>query len=211
MEKGKFIVIEGIQGSGKSTALKGFKELFDVEKSNIHFTHEPGGSEPSNLIREQFFVSDLSRSLDPMTFFCLMWASRREHVVKTIIPKMEEGKHIISDRFHSSTYAIQIASDERYDMLDLFNRMTEEVVGSAVPDLYVYLKIDPKIAVERRMARNRESYFDVQKFDFYTRMDKGYEEFFKDKPHVVIDAHQAPEKVATDVYDAISKHITLEK
>ena len=89
--------------------------------------------------------------------------------------------------------------------------MTEVVVGDVVPDLYVYLKIDPKVAVERRMARNRESYFDVQKFDFYTRMDKGYEDFFKDKPHVIIDAHQSPEKVASDVFDAVSEYIALEK
>jgi len=110
MKKGTFIVIEGGEGCGKSTLLEYLREealkvLWREEK--VAFTREPGGSPFAEEIR-LLMLGSLSKQANGLTQFGLAWASRADHIKNLIRPHLENGIHVISDRFDSSTYAYQV-------------------------------------------------------------------------------------------------------
>src|SRR5579864_4280814 len=105
MEKGKFIVLEGGEGAGKSTQLRVIKEILG---DDIVITREPGGSPYAEEIRNVILKSTNAGQADAKTHFALFWAARADHMKNTVLPALNAGKHVISDRFDSSTFAYQI-------------------------------------------------------------------------------------------------------
>lgn len=202
MKKGRFIVIEGGEGSGKTTMVKLAKELLP----NAVVTREPGGAPFAEKIREIILSPD-AKNADANTQFGLFWAARADHMKNTVIPALMNGKDVITDRFDSSSYAYQIFGQENKHLKDLFMKVREVYLGQWVPNMYVFLNVDPKEGVRRRATQKGYdvNHFDERAADFHDRVMKGYMEFFKTVPHMIVDANQQLELVKEDFKKALQK------
>ncbi|HEY4478606.1 MAG TPA: dTMP kinase [Candidatus Paceibacterota bacterium] len=206
-KKGKFIVLCGGEGSGKSTILSEIKKSL----SKSVFTREPGGSLYAEDIRELIKTNPYAKDAFPETMFYLFWASRVEHLAKTIIPAVQSGKIVISDRFDSCTYAYQIYAGGIVKLDKLFWTIRSHSLDKYEPDLYIFLDLDPAIGLLRTKGRkDRNDHFDDRELGYHKAVRKGYMKFFskinKNK-YCIIDASQSINFVKKDVLSAISELI----
>ena len=182
-KRGKFLVLEGGEGSGKGTIITHLQNVLKGE--NVIFTREPGGTPLGEKIRTLIFDEKMSTMSELLQFE----SSRAEHLEKVIIPALTRGTHVICDRFDASTYAYQICAQWGRKHAEFFGMVNAEVVGSAIPDLYIFCDIAPKEALARRMSAGGEvTHFDTQEIDYHKKVYRGYKEFFKQKRFVAIDA-----------------------
>lgn len=203
MVKGKFIVIEGVDGAGKSTQIKKLQEFFG---ERVLVTREPGGSEFGEVIRDLALKHPLAKEASGKTQFCLMWASRADHLDKKIRPAINNGVLVISDRFDSSTFAYNISGQKEVGMEDLFWNIREIVLGDLKPDLYIFLDLDPKIGMERQNRDDiKKDHFDERDAEFKNRVRGGYLEFLDNKkiPSVVVDASGTIDEVFEKIIEQI--------
>ncbi|HBV01384.1 MAG TPA: dTMP kinase [Candidatus Taylorbacteria bacterium] len=206
--KGKFIVIDGGEGSGKTTILKWFAETPFGKKFLI--THEPGGTKFADKIRALALSEEATRA-PAETQFGLMWAARAEHLKNKIIPALAKGVNVISDRFDSSTFAYQIYGQEAKHLEELFWQTREVFLRDRKPDIYIFLDVEPEIGI-KRISQNRKKakpldHFEKRSLDFHQRVREGYVEFFKTVPHITIDAHRSLKEVQLEVSALVRKYI----
>lgn len=205
LKKGKIIVFDGPDGSGKGTAVDSMKKIF---KDVAWFSREPGGTPHAEALRS-VALSDLAKGADALTQFLTMWASRRDHVMRGIVPQIEKGKHVMLDRADSSTWAFQIFGQEGHNLRKLFKSMREHVFGEHTPDLYVIFHVDPEVAYSRKKAQlgDDRNHYDSRGVDFYKRTMDGYLDFVKKMkvPHVIIDASKSIENVKEQCLKALKK------
>lgn len=203
-----FITFEGGEGSGKSTVIKEISKRIANTGREVVLTREPGGTPIGEEIRN-VILEKKNTAMDPRTEALLYAASRRQHLVEKIIPALEQGKVVISDRFLDSSLAYQgmargLGMAEVYQ-LNLFATEGME------PDLTIYLSLDPEAGIERIEANpNREiNRLDLEKISFHELVHKGFEELTKDNPHriVKIDASQRVEKVIEACWEAVEKRL----
>lgn len=197
-----FIAIEGGEGSGKSTLVRMLKETLS---DKITVTREPGGSPYGELIREVAIKNSLAKDAPPETTLCLMFASRFDHIANLITPSLSRGVSVITDRFDASSYAYQIFSQSS-SLEDLFWDLRARL--PIKPDLYIFVDVDPKEGIMRVKNRNQNSskeydHFDDRELDFHNKVREGYMEFFKNVPHVVVDANKPLEVVKADLFQKI--------
>lgn len=200
---GKLIILEGGEGSGKSSALK---RLAEVYGDKIILTREPGGTSFAEEIRNLALKSEGGKQSDAATNFAMMWASRAEHLNHKIRPALAEGIHVVSDRFDSSTWAYQLYGQEGSALRDLFPHMRKAFLGDTIPVMYIYLDVDPAVGLQRKVTQNSAdmNHFDDKKIDFHLRVREGYMDFLKDVPHKIIDANQTEAQVQQDFLDAVA-------
>lgn len=201
--KGLFITFEGNDGSGKSSALQTVKqELLDLGYDVI-YTREPGGSPIAEKIREVILDKE-NVGMDPKTEALLYAASRREHIVKTILPALEAGKVILCDRFLDSSLAYQGYSRD----LGLENvlEMNQFATEGLYPDLTILVCTRPEIGMSRIKKDERDmDRLELEKMTFHNKVYDGYialSEKFKDRI-VVINGEQTKEQVLSDVKNVL--------
>ncbi len=202
-KKGTFIVLDGGEGAGKTTVAKEVVERFGW---GAIYTREPGGSPYAEKIRD-LVLSDEAKHSDAETQFALFWASRRDHLKHTIVPALEDGKVVITDRFDSSSYAYQLIAQEQIQLIELFWKMREHFLDGFLPDAYILLDVSAEVGITRAKGRNEElNHFDKRKIDFHKRVNKGLKEFIMTKVEkgIVIDAEQPLEKVVQQTLGAIN-------
>ncbi|MFQ5540976.1 MAG: dTMP kinase [Candidatus Paceibacteria bacterium] len=203
--RGKFIVLEGGEGAGKSSALSWLKSEFPAGK--FMFTREPGGSVNAEEIRNTI-VANRPDELDVLTHLLLFEAARREHVLKTIRPALASGTNIICDRFSPSTYAYQVVAGKGVRYKDFFLEADALVCGDTVPDFIVFLDVDPKVGIARKRCSGEHlNVFDEKNIAFHEKVRTGMKEYCTGKPHVVIDAHPSQEEVREEVKRVILKYL----
>lgn len=203
--KGKFIVLEGGEGAGKSSAISWLKEHLNVE--NILFTREPGGTFNAEEIRE-VILKHRDDDLDPLTQILLFEAARREHVLQKVIPALEAGKHVVCDRFSASTYAYQIVAGGSDAYKDFFLHVDALATGDVIPDHTILLDVDPEIGTARRNgAVEDNNVFDDKKLEFHQNVRVGLKEYLAERPHTVIDAGQTQSDVCEAVGQVIMREI----
>lgn len=197
-KKGYFAVLDGGEGAGKTTVLKRAIEYYG---DSIVITREPGGSSYAEEIRNLILHSKNAKEADARTMFALFWAARADHMKNTIIPALNSGKIVICDRFDSSTYAYQIAAQGARDLEGLFWAIRDQYLGEYKPDVYVYLDLDSKTGLERKIAQKDEkkNHFDERDIRFHEALRRGYKEFFAKKDHdiksVIINAKKSKDEV----------------
>ncbi|MEI6494781.1 MAG: dTMP kinase [bacterium] len=215
MKKGTFIVVEGGDGSGKTTIMEYLKSLFEEAVFDRVFTREPGGTKVADEIRVVLLKRrDGDEEIEPETEIFLFEASRAQHLIRVVRPALAEGKLVITDRFDSSTFAYEICGNEREDLVPFFVQANALAVGETVPDLYIYLDVDAETGAQRRRQRNGEAEdtsYDSKALGYHERVRNGYHRFFKEfRPdrYIIIDASQPLEKVKAAVSGAISRFIS---
>lgn len=204
MNRGKFITFEGNDGSGKTTISKLVYEQLSTQGINVIFTREPGGIEIAEQIR-QIILDPNNKTMDARTEALLYAASRRQHLVEKILPALNNGIHVICDRFIDSSLAYQgmgrqIGMQEVYDM-NLF--ATEGIL----PDLTLFLDVSVEEAMNRMASREAKDRLEQEDNAFHQRVRLGYEkvkELYPQRIHV-IDAHQSIEKVTEDCMQEIER------
>lgn len=201
--KGKFIVIEGGDGAGKGTVIEALRDMYSSDM--LVCTREPGGTTYAEAIREVALKHQEAKTATAKTLFGLVWAARHDHMAKLIIPSLISGKHVLCDRFDSSTYAYQVCGQADSELEKLFWTMRELYLGKYVPDLYIFLDVDPEEGV-RRMARRvqQADHFDERKTDFHVRVQRGYHDFRKRVPSKVINTNgREKDEVKADVENIV--------
>lgn len=203
--RGKFIVIEGGEGSGKSTLVKSLYESLKKTRPNVIWTSSPGGTNIGQHIRN-ILLSSAFAEMSPRAELFLFLADRAQHVDEVIIPNLEKGNIVICDRFFGSTYAYQgygRGLDLTYlEMMDNYAR------DNVAPNLNIILDIDPAVGLERlRKSRTNQTRFEKEKNNFLEKVRQGFLELAKHDPRhwVVIDASKSPEEVLNEALKEISK------
>lgn len=171
-EKGLFITLEGGEGSGKSTVSRMLKEWLEERGESVVLTREPGGTETAEMIRELI----LKREMDPLTEAFLFAAARNEHVNEVIVPALEEGKIVISDRYIDSSFVYQgIVEGLGVEKVYEINR---PMLERATPDITFLLDVSPSTSeyrVKNRLSGSIDR-FDRAGIEFFEKVRKGYYE-----------------------------------
>lgn len=224
MKRGKFIVFEGGEGSGKTTAITYVRSR--LGNDDFIYTREPGGTPVAERIRALFLEREAQgEKFTVLTDLLLISAARAQHVENLIRPMFEEGRHVICDRFDLGTYAYQIAENDRRDLIDTYQVLVMMACGGGMflgskrktyplqPDLYLYLDVDAEIARQRALSRSgKQTSFDKKGVKFYEAIRKGFDEVITTLPDNKvrrIDAGKSPEEVGEDVLSAIRELTNL--
>jgi len=172
MPSSKFITIEGIEGAGKSTAVKFIHDYLQSKGKSVVVTREPGGTPVAEEIRQLVLNPDAKEIIDPKAELLLMFAGRAQHVARVILPELSAGKWVLCDRFVDATYAYQCGGRG----LDAkWVKMLEElVVGSLRPDLTILLDLDPEVGLARSRRRGPQDRFEKEKVAFFERVRQVY-------------------------------------
>ena len=196
--RGLFITFEGIDGSGKTTQLKLLEQYLKDCKIDYLKTREPGGSDGAEEIRNLLVKGPTAR-WSPETETLLFFASRRDHLEKTIIPALEEGKLVICDRFTDSTRVYQgIARSRIRDTVDKL----QNLVINIEPDLTFILDMSPQEALKRGLARKTgEDRFEEFGEEFQNKARLGFIELSKKFPKrcIVINADGNPKAISKEI------------
>lgn len=213
MSKGIFITLEGGEGTGKSTQIKLLQQALADSGVSVITTREPGGTDQAERIRNLLVQSD-GGNFDPQTEALLLFAARREHLVKKIWPALEQGQWVISDRFADSTRAFQ-----GYGMgldMQVIENLYQSVAGDFQPDLTFIFDIDPEVGLKRSMKRLADSALTEDRYErmglpFHTRLRNGFLEIAKKHPQrcVVIDATQDVQTIHQQVMKVVEQRFKL--
>ncbi|OFO50544.1 dTMP kinase [Nosocomiicoccus sp. HMSC059G07] len=202
---GIFITFEGPEGSGKSTIIKGVNDYL-LKHYETLVTREPGGIPLSESIRD--LLLDETYHMDGHTEALLFAASRRVHLVEKILPALNHGKIVLCDRFIDSSLAYQgYARGLGFDPIFQINKFA---IDTHMPDLTIYLKLDPKIGLLRKKDNDVEhNRLDNEEIDFHERVVMGYNKLSEQYPERIktIDANQDIDAVLHDTIDAITQFI----
>jgi len=154
--KGKFIVLEGIDGCGKTTQINALFEWLPKsglihKNAALIKTREPGGSILGKEIRDMILNNNKSNPPSNLTELLLYYADRAEHISRIISPAIENGNWIICDRFSGSTLAYQ--GYGREINIDIIKKLENIVCQNVKPDLTFFLDITPEESIKRRKDR----------------------------------------------------------
>ncbi|MDB5266849.1 MAG: dTMP kinase [Parcubacteria group bacterium] len=202
-EFGKFIVVCGTEGSGKTTAVKRLMSS-DLKDSFVD-SREPGGSKGGEDIRKFIFANP---DLHTEARFHLFWAARKDHWNTLILPALKSGKHVICDRFDCCTYAFQCYGEEHVHLQNIFRTIREDMFPSWKVEWrpqYIHFDLPPLVGLGRKIADGDRNFFDDEQLAFHERVRRGYEEFGKLFPVKRLNADQDPEMVWRDFRTNVEK------
>src|SRR6185436_4968326 len=165
-KRGKFIVVDGGEGAGKTTLIEEAKKVFG---DRILYSRETGGTPFAEEVR-MLTHKEGYKDLSPESFFGLVWAARADHVRTFIEPALARGVSVISDRFDSSTFAYQLYGQNGQHLEALFWQTRELFLGPTKPDPYIFLDVEPRIALSRLFERTEQkTHFDKRESGFHER------------------------------------------
>lgn len=203
MKKGLFITFEGPDGSGKTTVSTEVCRRLEAEGYPVRYTREPGGSAIAEQIRKVILDPE-NTAMDARTEALLYAASRRQHLVEKVLPALNEGITVISDRFVDSSLAYQ-GMGRSIGMDEVFS-INQFAIEGHMPEKTIFLNVDPNIGLERiHKGRAVLDRLDQESAEFHERVLKGYQEViqrYADRM-IIIDANQEVEKVIEDAYQAV--------
>jgi dTMP kinase len=199
MSRGRFITLEGIDGAGKSTHLAGIADFLRGRGKDVVVTREPGGTPLGESLRALV----LSQPMNVETEALLMFAARREHIAKVIVPALAVGRWVLSDRFTDATYAYQGAG--RGMAVDKIAALEDWVQEGLQPDLTLVFDVPVEIA-RQRLAQSPADRFEREGAGFFERIRTGYlKRAATDSPRVrVINSEKPLADVKKEVQNIIA-------
>ena len=201
--RGYFISIEGSDGSGKSTQLKRIVAYLEKQGFSVLVTREPGGTPVAEKIRELILDTD-NKALTDKAEMLLYAASRAQHTAEKILPALEQGKIVISDRFADSSIAYQGYGRELGSMVAQVNAIA---TGGLSPDLTIFLDVPPKVGLFRKETETSHTLdrLEMEKLEFHERVYEGYQALCKEYPKRIyaVDGTKEPEAVFMELQKAL--------
>ena len=180
--RGKFITLEGIDGAGKSTHLAWLMQFLESRSVKVVMTREPGGTETGEALRA--LLLDRRQRLHGDTEALLMFAARREHLDKVILPALERGEWVLCDRFTDATYAYQSGGSglpwERIAALESW------VQQGLQPDLTLFFDGTPALGRARSERIREPDRFEQEQTEFFDRVRAGYLRRLEEHPRRIV-------------------------
>lgn len=199
--RGRFITLEGVDGAGKSTHLAWVAERLRASGREVIVTREPGGTPLGERLRELLLAEPMHIETETL----LMFAARREHLSRVIVPALEAGRWVLSDRFTDATFAYQ--GGGRGLSIERIATLERWVQGDIQPDLTLYFDLSVEIARQRLAAsQTSPDRFEMEDLAFFDRVRNAYLQRAAQATGrmVVIDASQPLELVKV----ALEEHLS---
>lgn len=207
--RGKFITLEGIDGAGKSTQLQWLAGLLEARGIPLRITREPGGTEFGEKLRQMLL--DRDQRLHPDTEALLMFAARREHLAKVIVPALEAGTWVLCDRFTDATYAYQAGgSGLAWDRIAALEQWVQQGLQ---PDITLCFDIAPELGRARSGRIKRPDRFEQEQDAFFGRVREAYLRRAREHPDRmhIIDASISIEEVQKKLEQMILSICSIKK
>lgn len=202
MDRGLFITLEGVEGSGKTTQAGTLAETLRARDHRVMVTREPGGTRAGAAIREIFL--DAAVSLNVAAELLLVLADRAQHVFEKLKPALEAGEIVISDRYSDSTTAYQ-GYGRGFD-LRLLGELNRLATAAMVPDLTIVLDCSVQTGLARTRQRATASAHHFDRFEgediaFHTRVREGFLTIARGEPErvTVIDSERPLAEVSANI------------
>ena len=200
--RGLFIVLEGPDGSGKSTMAEKIGEYYKKAGREIIFTREPWGTKISEQIRS--IILDNNNSEMAYTTEALLYAaSRAQHVAEFIKPNLEEGKVVISERYVYSSIVYQGIG--RNLGIQKVREINDFAIDGLKPDLVLFFDIDPEKALNRKLSQGESDRLENEKLEFHKNVYEGYKNIMEYYDEIIsIDADKNADELFHDIKNIIN-------
>ncbi|ADQ84614.1 dTMP kinase [Methylovorus sp. MP688] len=198
--RGKFITLEGMDGAGKSTHIPDILAQLQTRGVEVISTREPGGTALGEQLREVLLHTPMAAETESL----LMFAARQEHLSTLILPALERGAYVLSDRFTDASFAYQHGgrglASERIAQLEQW------VQQGLQPDLTLLFDVPVEVSVQRLAAARTPDKFERESADFFRRIRRAYLDRAQQFPERfrIIDSNQPLEQVKLAVRAALS-------
>jgi dTMP kinase len=194
--KGKFIVFEGGEGSGKDTHI----ELLKKDFPDAIFTKEPGGTK-FGLEMRRLLLEWRDGDIDALAELFFFSAARVQFMKEVVSPALAEGKTVFSNRFALSTIAYQVYGRERLDLLEFARGAIKQSIGEDAPDMTILFDVDPAEGIRRVESRNDgKTRFDAESLAFHGRVREGFLKHAGEfGPYALINTSEPVEEVQKKV------------
>ena len=205
MSRGRLITLEGSEGVGKSTNLDVVCKFLEEKRIRFTVTREPGGTEIAERIRE-LLLSETTEIMDGLTELLLMFAARNQHLTRKILPELDQGLWVVSDRFTDASYAYQaFGRSIAIEKVDTLRRLVQDGFN---PDLTLLLDVEPDVSRGRISDRELDR-IEKENLEFYQRVRAGYLDLAEKLERIkLIDASKDLESVGAEIRRYMSEFIS---
>ena len=199
----RFITFEGGEGSGKSTQIRLFKKKLS-KIGNVILTREPGGTKESELIRKILVKGKEAKFSDEVEIL-LLYASRKDHLDKVIIPNLKKKNYVLCDRYIDSTFAYQTKGKQ--SNLKLIRLLNKSIIGNILPSLTFYLDIDPSKGIRRsKRLSNKELRFENMPLSYHRQIRQNFLALSKKHNRIVkIDGSLSKKEIEDKIWKVFNK------
>ncbi|WP_084399820.1 dTMP kinase [Henriciella aquimarina] len=204
--RGRFITVEGGEGTGKSTLIRSLAEALEADGNSLLVTREPGGTPLAEEVRALVLSPPENEHWSALAEALLINAARADHVEKKILPALKAGEWVLCDRFADSTLVYQGAGGVSEDVL---LAMQAEVTRKARPDLTLVLDGPVDKLLGRRAQRGTSDVFEARPNSFHEEVRAGFLKIAEREPGrcVIIDALQTPAAMLKDARRAVRERL----
>lgn len=208
--KSRYIVIEGLEGAGKTTAIKTVVEtLAKVGITEIDFTREPGGTPLAEKLRQLIKHGTAEEKVTDKAELLMLYAARIQLIENVIKPALAKGRWVIGDRHDLSSQAYQ--GGGRGLSPNLMKVLRNSILDDFRPDLTLYLDIEPALGLQRARERGELDRIEKESLDFFKRTRQRYLELAaEDDTIITIDANQSLEEVQKTIRHALLNWLTAQ-
>lgn len=204
--KGKLIVIEGLEGAGKSTAVATVVSVLHQAGITTMTTREPGGTNIGEQLRNIIKNPSYKNILDDKSELLLLYTARVQLLEEVIKPALDKGTWVIADRFELSTMAYQGGGRELSQ--NMIKQLSHFCLDGFKPDLTLYLDISPELGIKRAQSRGQFDRIEQQTIEFFHKVHKMYMTCIQEEPDVImIDATPPRLEVQSKIKNAILKFL----
>jgi len=202
--RGRFITLEGGEGSGKTSNIAYIKSVLDENKISVILTREPGGTPLAEAMR-QILLDSKQESITGQAELLMMFAARAQHIEHVIKPALKQGTWVLCDRFTDSTFAYQ--GEGRGMKREIIQWLEQFVQEGLKPDLTLLLDVPVEIGMQRAAQRGKLDRFESEKIAFFEKVRNAFLTMAEQQPEriKVIDATQQLEQVQASIYPLITQ------
>ncbi|WP_133127097.1 dTMP kinase [Legionella nagasakiensis] len=204
--RGRFIVVEGLEGAGKSTAINTIKHFLTDKIDEIILTREPGGTRVGESVRH--LIKDIipNEPLDSRAELLLLYAARVQLLEQIIKPALDRGCWVLADRFELSTHAYQ-GGGRKLDQ-NMIASLSSFCLAGFQPDLIIFLDVSPQKGLRRAYKRGKTDRIEQEALSFFNDVYKRYHEQINTMGNVmVIDACQPLKIVQAEIRAVLDKYL----
>lgn len=204
--RGKFIVVEGLEGAGKSSVIGLIKETLQAAGKQVEQTREPGGTPMAEAIRD-CVKHDWKENVAEETELLLMYAARVQLLTNRILPALDNGAWVVGDRHDLSSQAYQ--GGGRGVSAQTMRAISDIALNGFKPDLTIYLDVEPAVGLERARGRGELDRIEQAGLAFFERTRERYLALAgQDESIKVVSAMQDMQSVHKAVLDEITLYLS---
>ncbi len=211
--KGKFLVLEGIDGCGKTTQINHLAKWLPhsglmPKDSKLHVTHEPGGTALGGSLRELLLKPPNNQAPEPLTELLLYAADRAQHVSQLILPALTKGDWVLSDRFSGSTIAYQ-GYGRNLD-IDLIKSLEKIASQGLIPNVTIWLDLPINESLTRRGERSNDR-IEAEGAEFLKKVALGFSHLAKERDWKKVSALQEQTSVSKHIESIFKNYLNDSK